>query len=409
MADQPKAKDAFAELMRMSSTRERASSAANKAVKPAKATVGSSMQSSIDVDDFNDDFLSNISTSDLDIIEKRARVASNRLQAPLPPSQPQKCNRPPQQASKLSINFIQKPVSARPAAGPGFKSQLMKDARSEHRMQLQERKRNEVIGGAAQKLPTPSALGTGLGAYQGERRTIHQIESSGSSASDSSSDEEHKGIAGLVRRQKSPKRTAKALLPERRPIKILGAPLAEIVRQREDKRASQHAIKERLRPDLNPVYRYVLAWNPDHTGPMAPHPPKHFAGLSSLSHVPMTFTSSKHYEQVMLPLFLQELWGQCIKDTPTSLPVPVEISTRTYEDDFLDIELAVQGNLPVDFYVNDSDVVVLRRSATRPVFAKVQGFRRKFKDVALKVRILVMTDQKELAGRSRWHLQKHLS
>ena len=111
----------------------------------------------------------------------------------------------------------------------------------------------------------------------------------------------------------------------------------------------------------------------------------------------------------MLPLFLQELWAQCTKDKPSGVPVPVEISTRTYEDDFIDMELTVLGHVPHDFYANDSDIVVLRQPSARPVFAKVQGFRRKFKDTALKVRILVMSDQKELAGRTKWQLQKHLS
>ncbi len=87
----------------------------------------------------------------------------------------------------------------------------------------------------------------------------------------------------------------------------------------------------------------------------------------------------------------------------------VEISTRTYEDDFLDMELTVQGNIPMDFYVNETDVVILRKDNVRPVFAKVQGFRKRFKVTALKIRILAAMDQKELAGRSKWQLHKHLS
>lgn len=404
------AKNAFEEMMKKASSSKGPAASAAQRSKAAKPASGSSKQASIDVDDFDDDFLSTISKSDLDIIEKRARLSTGLPSAPLS-SLPQSQNtyRPPQPSGNISLNAVPKRVVARRVGGTGFKSEVMRNLRFEHRQQITERKRTE-IGGIAPRLPAASALGTGLGAYQGERRKIQPVESSGSSASDTSADEENQGISALVRRQKSPKNLARILPVEhRRPIKILGSSIADVVRQREDRRASQHAIKHRLRPDLNPLYRYVLAWNPDHAGPMAPHPQKHAAELAALKPVPTTFASSKYYEQIMLPLYLQELWSQCIKQKPTSPPLSVEISTRTYEDDFLDIELTVQGNVPFDFYANESDVVTLRKPGARPVFAKVQGFRKKFKETGLKVRIMVVTDQKEFAGKSRWQLQKHLS
>lgn len=408
--DSTKAKDAFRELMTKKSAKGSETAPHTKTakpVKPARPAPGSSKQTSIDVDDFDDDFLSNISTSDLDIIEKRARFSSGLPSAPLPVPRPQKPFRPPQPIAKTNINLAPRQSSTRPVGG--FTSSAMRQIRMEHKQELAERNKRTTIGGVSQRMPAPSALGSGLGAYQGERSKVQPMQSSGSSASESSSDEENKGIAGLVCRQKSPKKLATFFSQQRRTIKVLGAPMADIVRQREDRRASQHAIKQRLRPDLNPLYRYILAWSPDHVGPIAPHPPKHSAELSALTLVPTTFPSVERYEQVMLPLYLQELWPQCIQNKAASLPVPVEISSRTYEDDFLDLQLTVQGAVPYDFMVHDSDVVVLRQPGARAVFAKVQGFRRKFKDTTLKVRILVMCDQKELAGRSKWQLAKHLS
>ena len=405
--EQPKVRNTFEEMMKKASSQKVSAPIASAQVaKPAKPVVSGSKHAPVDIDDFDDDFLSNISSSDLDIIEKRAQISSGFPSAPPPVERQQP--RPPQPPSKLSINVVQRYATSKPSGGASFKSKVMKDMRREHHQQITERKRYE-IGGIVPKLPAPSALGTGLGAYQGERRKIQPIESSGSSDSDSSSGIDSKGIVGLVKRQKSPKRLAKPTPLERRPIKLLGADLADIARQREARRASQHNTKQRLRPDMNPLYRYVLAWNPDHIGPLAPHPPKYSAELSALSPVPTIFPDCKRYEQVMLPLYLQELWSQCIKDQPASAPVRVEVSSRTYEDDFLDLELTVQGNVSKDFYAQDTDVVLLRQQDARPVFAKVQGFRRKFKDIALKVRILVMMDQKELAGRSKWQLQKHIS
>jgi senataxin len=86
--------------------------------------------------------------------------------------------------------------------------------------------------------------------------------------------------------------------------------------------------------------------------------------------------------------------------------VTVEVTTRTYEDDFLDVEMTVQGGVPPDFRPNDTDMVVLRSPGAKPILAKVQGFRRLS---ALKVRILAMMDQPGLAGRSKWQVYRHVT
>jgi senataxin len=74
------------------------------------------------------------------------------------------------------------------------------------------------------------------------------------------------------------------------------------------------------------------------------------------------------------------------------------------------MELAMQNALPERFTLNESDIVVLKQPGnSKQILAKVQGFRRKFKDMGLKVRILSMMDQKELGGRAKWQLKKHVS
>lgn len=369
---------------------------------PPKAS-GSSKQQAIDIDDFDDGFLDQISAQDLEIMEKRAKVSTNLPKPPVTQAQLPIRPKPSAQAAKISVNVVPRP--AQKPSGSTFKSKFMQEARREHRHQAVVTQK--AIGGIVPKLPVASGLGSGLGAFTGDRRKIQPVESSGSSASDSS-DEENKGVKALVGKQKSP--VKRFQIPEPRQIKVLGTSLADVMRQRDDRRASQYAIKQRLRPDLSPLYRHVLGWDPTHTGPNAPHHPKLAAGLSAMGPVPTTFPSAQRYEQVMLPLFLQELWQQCLKDTPSGLPVNVEISSRTYEDDFIDMEVVVQGAMPHDFYVNDTDVVILRQAgAPRPVFAKVQGFKRKFKDTGMKLRILSQMDMKELSGRSKWLLNKHVS
>jgi senataxin len=285
----------------------------------------------------------------------------------------------------------------------------MQDMRKEYRVEAIERRRE--IGGITNKLPPASGLGTGLGAYTGSRPVpvVVKSTSSGSSASESS-DDEGEGLSALIR-QKSPKKIKVIPAVERRPIKILGTSNAEIIQQQTDRRTAQLNIKKRLKPDLNPLFRHILSWDPDHTGQTPPHHPKSTAELGPLTTVPVRFGDSQQYERVMLPLFLQELWFQTMKDQKASLPVPVEVSTRTYEDDFLDIELSVPGQCPPGFQVNDMDVVVLRQQGggmAKPVFGRVLGFRRRGKEANIKVRLLALIDQRELAGKSKWLLYKQL-
>jgi senataxin len=393
-------------MMRSAKSDKAATSAA-----PTPARAGSSKAAPIDVDDFDDDFLDNFSAKDLDIIEKRAKMSTALPKGLAPPVRPPPAKPRPPPTEKLKINVVPRshaPPPPRPrAAGP--QSKFMKDLRKEMRQENIERRR--VIGGVVPRLPAASGLGTGLGAYQPRpvQRVVKPVESSGSSASEDSDDD--KGLGALIKKQKSPLKAARTVPAlERRPIKVLGTAMADVIRQREDRRAQQLATKQRLKPDLSPLYRYVLGWDPGFTGPLAPHPPRHAAELSAPGPVPSTFATPEHYEKVMLPLFLQELWAQCQKEQTMVPLLTVEITGRNYEDDFLDMEIGLQAPFPPKYNLNETDMVILRQPGNpKHVFAKVQGIRRKFKDTAMKLRILNMYDQKALANRSKWQLQKHVS
>jgi senataxin len=426
-----KPKNAFEEMMRRAggSVTPSSSPASIKARSSAQQSTSSSKQQpevvEVDDDDFDDGFLDDISAADLDTLEQGAKSSASTPAKPKtatpawkvpprPPAGQQALKFLPKMTSsstaagqKLNINVTPR-APPKPAATTSFKSQFMKDARLQHRQAHLQRDRN--IGGITPKTPAASGLGTGLGAYQGPRKPVKPLDS-GSSASESS-DEERQGVRALAARQKSPKKVVRAPQPERRRMQVLGGDMSELLRQREDKRAAQHNLKMRLKPDLNGLYRYVLAWDPDHTGQQPPHPPQYAREIGALGQVPTTFGDCTQYRKVMLPLFLQELWMQCLKDTSNAGYLPVEVASRAYEDDFLDMEITVLGNMPNDFRVNETDVVVLRclGTNTKAVLAKVQGFRRKFgKDGAIKLRILSSCDQRELGVKSRWHLQKHVS
>lgn len=421
-----KPKNAFEEMMRRAgATPPTASSSKTKVTSSPAPSVKSDPVDVTQIDDddeFDDGFFDTISATDLDNLEKNVKPSSSgssaaRSFAALAPRRP-----PPGQAqlrfptqgssssssagSKLNIDLVRRP----PPKPTSFRSDFMRELHREHRAdRAAQFKRDRIIGGVVPRVPPASGLGSGLGVYQGPRRTVQPVDS-GSSASESS-DDDSRGAAAIVARQKEAKKIARIAPPvsERRPIKIIGDDLSDAMRQREDRRARQHALKMRLKPDLNGLYRFVLSWNPSHTGPTPPHHPSLVKDLAQMIMVPTVFPDCDRYRKVMLPLFLQELWMQCLKDESRSPPLQIEISSRAYEDDFLDMELTVQGPVPSDFYVNDSDIVLLKNDG-RSVLAKVQGFRRKFKDTAMKVRILTLVDDsRSMAVKTKWYLQKHVS
>jgi senataxin len=229
---------------------------------------------------------------------------------------------------------------------------------------------------------------------------------SGSSASESS-DEDNTGLKALNKRQKSPVKVVQRA-PERK-IQIMGSAMDDVMRVREERRNAQHRIKQRLRPDISDLHRYVLSWDPQHIGPTPPHHPQYAAVTSKLGPVPPSFPSAKQYEQVMLPLFLQELWSQSQQERPSmDAPIVVEVAARQYDDGFVDIDVfskQIYGN-----FVTDSDVVVLSQPGQNVrVLAKVQAFKKKQNVANIKLRVSTLMDKNLVVPKTTWQMTKHFS
>jgi len=381
------------------------SSPASTSSKPAKKDSSSSSKPQevidIDEDDFDDSWMEQLSGGDLDMMERKAKVASTMPKPVFPrPAVPIR-HTPTAAAQKLNINVVpRKPLPTRPAA-TSFKTKFMQDIRREHKMGQAERGRQ--IGGITPRLPAASALGTGLGAYQAPRKI--KVIDSGSSASESS-DEDNAGIKALSKRQKSP--VKKPVVEERR-IKIMGSAMDDVLRVREERRNAQHRIKQRLRPDISDLHRYILTWDPQHVGPTPPHHPQYAAVTSKLGPVPPTFPSAKQYEQTMLPLFLQELWSQCQQERPSmDAPMVIEVAARQYDDGFVDID--VFSKQMYGSFVTDSDVVILSQPGQSvKVLAKVQAFKKKQNVATIKLRVSTLMDKNLVVPKTTWQMTKHFS
>ncbi|ODO09298.1 hypothetical protein I350_02898 [Cryptococcus amylolentus CBS 6273] len=400
-------RNAFSEMMKASGSKSASSSRASTPSEKRKESAGKSKDTGDEVDD-DDDFFDLLSPSDLDLIEKRAVMKNKVTQtsSKLGPSSLQSSARALPPSHKIHVDLRSKYPPTKPTSSSTFKSKFMKDLRKEHAASIHERKTD--LGQSAPRLPTASVLGSGLGAYTGPPKArVVEPADSGSSASESS-DDERSALKNLAAKQKSPARPARPA-PEKRSIKVLADPMNDVLRRNEDRRAKAHATKMRLKPDYNPLYRYVLSWDPDHAGPLPPHGAKFAAALSKLQPVPSSFRDAKHYEQIMLPLYLQELWAQCAKDQAQTGPaIEAEIMSRQYEDDFVDIEFMVSGR--GDFWCNDSDLVTLRQPGNpKGIFAKVMFFKKQMKASSIRARIMASMDVKELCGKSKWQIRKHFS
>ncbi|ORX36373.1 SEN1 N terminal-domain-containing protein [Kockovaella imperatae] len=431
----PPSKDAFAIMMKQSS---QGKPAKTSEMAPAKRPEVVEIQD--DSDEFgDDDFLEELPEEALQAMERKAAastgsrtgsVASSSSAAVTKTSSNQSVLRFPTtlgQTPRPLGNQISGPnmTGSRPPAqklnmhvgsslaGPpkksSFKSQFMRDMQAEHKLASAERKRQ--IGGIVKKVPAASKLGSGLGAYTGARKPVSKPTVDDDTSSDSSQSDDEAGLGALLNKQRDTPKKPGRVLVERRPLKTIQTiQIPSYQDARERQRAEQHAMRQRLKPDLTRLDRYILAWNPEYTGEDAPHPPASMKDLAKLTAVPTTFPAGVNsYQAIMRSLFLQELWAQFKQEKPSAPPIPTEISMRSYEDEFIDIELSVQGRVPEGFFISELNLVILQRPQCKSIIAKVQDFKRRSKDTMFKVRILGSMDQKELHIKSKWFVQKHMS
>lgn len=363
--------------------------------KPSK-TIPKPTPQSRSVSDDDDDFLAGLSANDLDVLEKRAQIAAKTGKTMAGKIGSSSKARPILSAAraavttpKLNINVVPRPKPSKPSAMTG----LMRQLHNDHRHEMRSR---PPLGGVVPKLPTASSAGTGLGAYvpPSTRRPVEESDTSDSSDSDDGGG----GLSQLVKKMKSPKRFE---MPVVRKVQRMDARfdmMSAARRKEEAERAQKARMKARLHPDPNPLFREVLAWTPS-TQPT----------FAKADYIPTVFPNADRYDNVMLPLFLRELWAQSENQKEEFPPVAVEVTTRAYEADWIEIQLSIVGKWPEKMYLNDSDIVILSQPDSNPIYAKIQHVKRSFKEANVKVRIVGAMDQPGLLSRSKWFMQKHIS
>ncbi|KDQ11409.1 hypothetical protein BOTBODRAFT_135716 [Botryobasidium botryosum FD-172 SS1] len=322
------------------------------------------------------------------------------------------------QSAPTFEHHISKSVSAKSSAPkPKAASKLISDLRARHS------ERNNQL--AAVHLPLRNAQSGGL-IHKAQNMSISEPKNEGSksrpasakssspaASSDEEDEEEEEGPKGLAALgAKSPVIAKPA---ERRQVKMLSLPGKVGPRQpRLDPHEVTRRNQMRLKPDLSPLHRHILAWNYAHDGEEPP-PQAGRAPKPRPTRIPLSFSSHEQYMQAFEPLLLMEAWSQIVKAKEDGYGVSLvcELGPRRYVDDWVDIDLLMVDSLPAKWFLSEADIVLLRHAdaESKQVLAKVQTFKKDFKGVNASIRCMLSTPENQrvdtaLAPRSRWKLSK---
>ena len=254
---------------------------------------------------------------------------------------------------------------------------------------------------ATSSMPTwkkPGAMSAGVGIssnlralqLKDESRTNSRPTSSSESGESDSDDEEHGGgLAALARFQKSPKIKKMAEKRQIKTIEIAG--VKDAIQERREKRERQaeaRRIALRMKPNLNAFHKTLLSWDYHHDGPMPP------GTKLDLSSVPDTFKDYSDYHRVFGPLLLIECWAQiCQAKEDRQDEYNVKIGGRSFVDDWVDIEVSFIGDLKREWYLAETDVVMLRNlSSQKCIMAKTQSYRKNHLGAQATLRCIIKID-----------------
>lgn len=201
------------------------------------------------------------------------------------------------------------------------------------------------------------------------------------------------GLADLAKLQdSSPLKKVKPVkfkkVEERRQIKIIDDPRLTTrnpMQERNDRREAALRNALRLKPDITPLHRIILSWDYDHNDDVPP-----FTGMKpSLLHVPDRFKDHTEYLKVFEPLIMYECWAQIVKSKEETSPeiFPAKVISRSFVDDWLDLDMEFTDTIRRDWRLAETDVVLLRNIETQKcVMGKCVGFRKSMTGVQVSVR-----------------------
>lgn len=205
--------------------------------------------------------------------------------------------------------------------------------------------------------------------FEGQRQVAQPVSSS-SDESESDSEEESKtGLATLAKLQRSPKIKKPA---ERRQIMTMDLPIqSNPIQERLKRREETRNATFRLNPDISGLHKVLLSWDYEHTGSGPP------GDKVKYQQVPDTFVDHNEYKKVFEPLLMLDLWAQIVQakgelqDT-----VECKITSRQFSDRWIDLDVSFTGNLKKEWYLTDTDLVVLKHpNSKKAIMVKTMSYK----------------------------------
>jgi senataxin len=280
--------------------------------------------------------------------------------------------------------------------GPSELAQLRAGFRTE-RQKIQAQVKNRRAPVAA---PKTDAFGRPLDdagkVIEPPRPPPKRVEESSSSESDSDSDAG--GLFSIAKENKSPPKLRKV---ETRKVQLLGEPVrSRIALQARDRErrggAPERNSRARLEPDLDFLFKTVLAWTPSHKGTFPPGTKQ-----EDFKRVAATFTSSVKYEETFEPLLMLECWQHILQARMESLGESFDfvIENRQKVDEYVELFVTMKPTTYANVGLLDPDLVILSNrqgSDGKECFAKVQGMKKKKDSVELSLRCIPQGDMASL-------------
>ncbi|KAF5385735.1 hypothetical protein D9757_005459 [Collybiopsis confluens] len=211
-------------------------------------------------------------------------------------------------------------------------------------------------------------------------------------------------LASLTKMQKSPKVRRPV---QRRQVKLMDLPNlkknATEARLAQREEARKTAL--RFKPDISALHKTLLSWDYEHAGNAPPNT------RLQLRHVPDIFSNFNHYRAIFEPLLLLECWAQLLQSKDENPErFQCRITSKQYSGQWINVEVLFDEDLTREWYLTESDVVLLRHPEGKPmVLAKATSFRRQNREPAeAGLRCYLGPDARDpgLSIQSRWQVCK---
>lgn len=215
---------------------------------------------------------------------------------------------------------------------------------------------------------------------------LRQLATSDESGSSSDSEEEGAAAEGLANLGRFPKSPKKLKPIERRQVKTIDLPTQRNPMQDRILRNKQPKNRAALRrPEVSGLHKILLSWNYDHVGPTPP------GEKMKLFMVPDRFDSYDHYFCVFQVLLLMECWAQLLQSKDERHDsYQCKVDARQYVDDWLDIDLTIAESVKKDWYLAETDIVLLRQPGNdKSIMAKIKSYKASMSGIQTTIRCYV--------------------